>query len=96
MRNQLVTIERLRVLQQIADFDQPWEELAVGSLTEIFAFEFGRRWYEIVRGSIAPDVVVIADHILESGLYTDCGTFFELLTPEPVSNTIPEAKKMLE
>ncbi|MEQ8690580.1 MAG: hypothetical protein RIC89_07050 [Pseudomonadales bacterium] len=44
--SKIAQVTRLRVLEQVADFGVPWEQVAQQQLLDVMATEPGRKWFE--------------------------------------------------
>lgn len=62
-RAQVTQIDRLRVLEAVANFGVPWRQFAPQLLTDLLSQEHGRRWFDKNLYD-APELVEIRDEIL--------------------------------
>ncbi len=76
-RAQASQIDRLRVLEAVADFGVPWQQYASQFLSDILAQEFGRWWFEENLSS-DPELATIRDQVLMSN--PSCQEFYERFT----------------
>lgn len=70
-------ISRMKILNEVGDFDIPWEEFAADGLRLILGTPIGRYDYETYRESRwDPDLWPIADQILENNEQVKCEGFW--------------------
>ncbi|MEM7365358.1 MAG: hypothetical protein AAF525_15155 [Pseudomonadota bacterium] len=66
-------IQRLRILDLVADFGMRWEDVAASKLSTLLSTHHGRRWYELFLAA-DPDLKEIGDPILAEN--SQCDDFF--------------------
>lgn len=78
-RAQAAQIDRLRILEAVADFGVPWQQYAEQLLADVLSQEFGRRWFE-ENLAFDPQLASIRDDILAVNI--GCSAAFEKIAIE--------------
>ncbi len=78
-RSKYALVQRQLVLETIADFGIPWQQVHAANLADIVSSEPGRVWYAQAKATFEPEVAELTDQILKSGAVGDCADFLQSL-----------------